>query len=98
MLTDYYQKKQRKLSQKAPERYQNLSEEKKDKKCQYACEQYRNLSIEETEKNHQYGRDRYKSLLENEKQMLVEYKTNWSKMLSIGVFLKFYCVSGYSTK
>ena len=69
-------KKQRKLSKKAPERYQNLYEEEKDKKWQYARERYRNLSKEETEKNNQYGRDRYKSLLEDEKQMLVEYKRN----------------------
>ena len=43
MLKRYYQnknkkKKKEKLSKKACERYQNLSEEGKDKKRQYACE------------------------------------------------------------
>ena len=41
MTNNYYKKNKEKLSKKAPERYQNLSEEEKDKKCQYACEQYR---------------------------------------------------------
>ena len=40
MTNNYYKKNKEKLSKKAPERYQNLSEEEKDKKCQYACEQY----------------------------------------------------------
>ena len=36
MLTRYYKKKNKeKLSKKASERYQNLSEEEKDKKLQY---------------------------------------------------------------
>ena len=52
MLTGYHQKKNKeKLSKKARERYQNLSEEEKDKKHQYAHERYRNLPEEEKEKN-----------------------------------------------
>ena len=50
MLTRYYQKNKESLSEKARERYQNLSEEEKNKKCQYAPERYRNLSDEEKEK------------------------------------------------
>ena len=74
MLTGYYKKKNKeKLSKKARERYQNLSEEEKDKRHQYACEQYRNLSEKEEEKKCQYGREQYKNLLENDKQKLVEY-------------------------
>ena len=44
-------KNKEKLSKKARERYQNLSEEEKDKKHQYAHERYRNLPEEEKEKN-----------------------------------------------
>ena len=58
MLTEYY-KKQRKVSKKARERYQNPSEEEKNKKHQYAFEQYRNLSEEETTKKRQYGHGLY---------------------------------------
>ena len=49
ILTGYYQNTQKKLSKKARERYQNLSEEEKDKKHQHARERYRNLSGEEKE-------------------------------------------------
>ena len=38
MLTGYYQKNKERLSKKARERYENLSEEKKPKKHQYTCE------------------------------------------------------------
>ena len=38
MLTGYYQKNKERLSKKARERYENLSEEKKTKKHQYTCE------------------------------------------------------------
>ena len=34
ILTGHYQKNKERLSKKAYERYQNLSEEEKDKKCQ----------------------------------------------------------------
>ena len=53
-LTGYYKKNNEKLSKKACERYQNLSEEK-SKKHQYASEQYKNLSGEEKESKYQYG-------------------------------------------
>ena len=43
----YYQKKQRKVSKKAGERYQDLSEEKKNKKVQYGRERYKNLPEDE---------------------------------------------------
>ena len=43
MLTGYYQKSKEKLSKKALEKYQNLSQEEKDIKRQYACERYSNL-------------------------------------------------------
>ena len=46
MLTRYYQKNKERLSKKAREKYQNLSEEEKDKKRQYVHERYRNLSEE----------------------------------------------------
>ena len=42
MSIEYYQKK-RKASNKARERYPNLSEEKKSKKCQYTRERYQNF-------------------------------------------------------
>ena len=38
MLTGYYQKNKGRLSKKACERYQNLSEEEKNKKRQYGNE------------------------------------------------------------
>ena len=50
MLTGSYQKTKERLSEKAYERYQNLSEEEKDRKHQYARERYRSLSEEEKEK------------------------------------------------
>ena len=50
MRTNYYKKNKERLSKKARERYQNLSEEEKDKKHQYAHEQYRNFSEKEEEK------------------------------------------------
>ena len=53
MLTGYYKKNIEKLSKKACERYQNLSEEEKDKKRQYTSERYRNHSEEEKEKKRQ---------------------------------------------
>ena len=56
MLTGYYKKNKEKLSKKARERYQNVSEEEKDKKSQYAREPYRNLS---EEKKRQYGCEQY---------------------------------------
>ena len=68
MLTGYYQKNKEKLSNKARERYQNLSEEEKDKKRQYARERYRNLSEEEKVKKRQFGCD--------EKQKLVGYNSS----------------------
>ena len=51
MVTGYYQNNKEKLSKKACERYQNLSEEEKDKNRQYACERYRNLSEEEKKRS-----------------------------------------------
>ena len=39
MLTGFYQKNKEKLSKKANEGYQNLSEQEKDKRVQYAFEQ-----------------------------------------------------------
>ena len=44
MLTEHYQKNKGKLSKKALERYENLSEEETDKKRQYNFETYKNLS------------------------------------------------------
>ena len=44
ILNNYYQKNKEKLSKKACERYQNLSEEEKDKKRQYARRRCRNPS------------------------------------------------------
>ena len=42
MLTGHYQKKNKeKLSKKARERYQNLSEKEKEKKRQYGRERYK---------------------------------------------------------
>ena len=38
MTNNYYQKHKEKLSKKARERYQNLSDEEKAKNFQYACE------------------------------------------------------------
>ena len=47
MTLNYYKTKSKeKLSKKARERHQYLSEKEKDKKCQYAHEQYRNISEE----------------------------------------------------
>ena len=43
-ITGYYQKNKERLSKKARERYENLSEERKNKRCSYALERYRNLS------------------------------------------------------
>ena len=50
MTNKYYKTNKEKLSRKAREKYQNLSEEEKDKKHQYARERYRNLSEEEKQK------------------------------------------------
>ena len=50
MLTEYYPTNKEKVSKKAREWYQNLSEEEKDKKRQYAFQRYRNISEEEKEK------------------------------------------------
>ena len=44
VTNNYYQKYKEKLSKKAREKYQNLSEEKRDKMHRYALERYRNLS------------------------------------------------------
>ena len=44
MLTRYYQKSKERLSKKALERYQNLSEEEKEKKHQHGREQYKKTS------------------------------------------------------
>ena len=51
MLTGYYQKNKERLSKKACEEYQNLSEEGKDKRCQHVCERYMNLSEEEKKRS-----------------------------------------------
>ena len=47
---------------------------------QYSREQYRNLSEEEKSKKHKYGLERYISLPKDEKQRLVEYRKNYSKI------------------
>ena len=44
MLKGYYHKNKERLSKKAPEKYQSLSQEEKNKTRQYACERYRNTS------------------------------------------------------
>ena len=75
MLTDIIKKNKEKPSKKAREKYQNLSEQEKGKQRQYAHEQYRNLTEEEKEKC-QYGQ----KFIENEKQRLVEYISNYSIM------------------
>ena len=89
MLTGYYQKTKERLSKKACERYQNLSEQEKEKKSQYACERYRNLSEEEKEKKRQYVLEQYKKILDDIK---LSYNTKiW--------FLEFLLsASRYSTK
>ena len=53
MTNNYYQKIIERLSKKAREKYQNLSEEEKDKRHQYTCERYRSLSKVEKEKKRQ---------------------------------------------
>ena len=69
------------LSKKACEQHQNLSEEQKDKRRQYASEWYRNLSEEEQEKKCQYGHEWYKKLLEHKYRKNIsrmpEIKTSW---------------------
>ena len=50
MINNYYKKNKVKLSKRAREKYQNLSEEKKGKRRQDARERYRNFSEEEKEK------------------------------------------------
>lgn len=72
--------KQRKPSIKAPERYQDQSKEEKTKILN-AHEWYRNLCKEE--KIRQYGRKRCKTLPEDEKQRLIEYRKNYSRMLKV---------------
>ena len=42
-----YQKNYRKVSKKARERYQDLSEEKNNQKVQYSYEQHKNVSGDE---------------------------------------------------
>ena len=76
ILAKYYQKTKERLSKKARERYQNLSEEEKYKKRQYARKKYRNPSEGEREKKCQCGRERYKNLLDDEKQWVVDYIKN----------------------
>ena len=67
MTLDFYKKKNKeKLSKKARQRHQYLSEKEKDKKRQYAREQYKNISEEWKEKKRQYGREWCKNILENE--------------------------------
>ena len=53
MRNNYYQKSIERLSKKALEKYQNLSEEEKDKRHQYTCERYGSLSKVEKEKKRQ---------------------------------------------
>ena len=50
----YYEKKQRKASEEACERYQDFSKEEKNKKQQYGCERYRNLQEDEKQKLVEY--------------------------------------------
>ena len=50
----YYQKKKRKTTKNACERYQNLSKEEKEKKLQYGREHYQNLSEDEKQKLVEY--------------------------------------------
>ena len=69
MLTEYYQKNTKRLSKKAPIRYQNLSKEEKIKSPATLVS-----DIEIT--NRKYGRKRYKILQEEEKQTLVDYMKN----------------------
>ena len=69
MLTEYYQKNTKRLSKKAPIRYQNLSKEEKTKSPA--------MLVSDIEiANRQYGRKRYKILKEDEKQRLVDYMKN----------------------
>ena len=77
MLTGHYQRSNGRLSKKARESYQNLSDEEKNKKRQYARERYRNHSEEEKEKKQQYSRERYKNLLED------EYRKKFSRLQEI---------------
>ena len=89
-------KTKERLSKKARERYQNISEEEKSKKHQYARERYRNLSEEEKEKKRQYGRKRYKNLLKD------EYRKKFSRtqafyFFKLGMELApSYCIFHYS--
>ena len=79
ILTEYYQKKNRKkenLRKEVGERYQNLSEEQKIKKWKNACERYQSFS-EEKENKCQYYREHNKNLSEDWKQRLVEYRRNY---------------------
>ena len=74
-------RKQRKVSKKkkACERYQDPSEQEKKKAT--TCMWTKKKSFWRREKQkHQYGRDRCKNIPEYEKQMLVEYLKNYSRM------------------
>ena len=52
LSTKYCQDNKERLQKKAPERYQNLSKEKK--KRQYGSERYKNLSKDEKQKLAEY--------------------------------------------
>ena len=69
-LAGFYPKKQRKISIRLCEIYQDLSEEEKNKKHQYTRERYRNFFEEEKNKQRENGRERQNNLPEHEKQRI----------------------------
>ena len=72
--TGYYQKKQRKASERGSWKISELSEEEKNKNQIEARERYQNVSKEEKERERQYCRE---SLSEHEKQRKAEGRKNY---------------------
>ena len=58
MVTKYYQK-HKENSNKASERYQNLSQEEKDEKRQHQCESNKNLSDVQRSEQVEYMKNYY---------------------------------------
>ena len=56
----YYQENKERLSEKARERYQNLSKEEKEKKQQYGRERYKHFSEDEKNKLVEYRKTFYR--------------------------------------
>ena len=76
------------LRRKAPENYQNLSEEEKNKKYQFAHNRYRQLFMENEHseevknKKREYAQNQYKCLSEEEKGKKREYAPEQYRNLS----------------